>query len=1088
MYVYFDKKGTLTTIIPHGETIRQGNDIHLTVCFDKNYDRFKSNMTVRAKMRGEDNWSVAYTFSNPHIITFKKLFDSEMTYDLQDNTQYVAYDIKLPYATSTNVYGKGKLIINVFSNIIGTKTTLRELDETPGLQDGDIGCLDTNGIITYYVYDSSGSTVAERWTQITDDFDPTTINFYQGLVDYYVEPTYGNEEPSTPDISDSEYDRLMQAIGSKVDIQNGIAKNIDITKGAYHDEQNFTDANVRVKDAVDENEPVSLKQLNALDTEHKGLLDKKVDKFTQEHPDVMVAYVQRGDNKQTDTVEPVSATNLIGYSSIVGRDSNGNFEASDPTKDLHVVNKQTLEREIGKLATKKDLEDYTPLTKFEELVKVVPTDIAINDNDELYLEHDGKEITGQTKKVKIANLDDTDKLPIMSDIANITVAETLQYETIRGAYPRQALPNVIVSNNMEINTKTGVIRTLINAASENAPDYGNIQPFAVWTLENYIYAYRANDNTKNIHEIRMRSARGNISDGDSYAVIYSSEYGVYEPFIIYDETQSKSNKNFTVYVYFSEETENKLLQNIKYVRVKISLSDDSKTITPTVLSSGIAISGENQLNDKGNVVQYSRPGFSVITRLADASYLMVLETNVNNSIGYPYVIQYCYSKDYINWTTPKTLFRAKDALINIPYVENCWNSRIAISYHTNMDYIGVQDSSIHNKMMHVMLSSISIKYGMSLESNMFGELFITDGRQYSIPENQEVSRYYTTVGTYNLWTGGWGSLYYKDETINILYGSNYTRIANTSFPTENTLFVKKAKLISNAYVPLKNTKGVYAVSDNGKENILLDYATGADGKNLSNSLAYRTSGGFLYAATAANLNPNTNPNLVATKKYVGNYVDAKMVNVYTFKGSVDTYNDLPTNANNGDVYDIKKAYESYPAGTNFAWTGEKWDALGGIIDLSNYVTQTSLTETLKDYATITYITQTLANYVTSTNLTNILASYVTTTTFNSHVNNKSNPHEVTKTQVGLGNVDNTSDKNKPVSTAQQTAINSTGHTLKIANGKIQLLDANGTMLSQVDLPEGGKIDTISVNGVNQPITNKNVNIVTPVIEILESED
>ena len=39
-----------------------------------------------------------------------------------------------------------------------------------------------------------------------------------------------------------------------------------------------------------------------------------------------------------------------------------------------------------------------------------------------------------------------------------------------------------------------------------------------------------------------------------------------------------------------------------------------------------------------------------------------------------------------------------------------------------------------------------------------------------------------------------------------------------------------------------------------------------------------------------------------------------------------------------------------------------------------------------------------------------------------HVNNKSNPHGVTKSQVGLGNVDNTSDKNKPVSTAQATAI------------------------------------------------------------------
>lgn len=41
----------------------------------------------------------------------------------------------------------------------------------------------------------------------------------------------------------------------------------------------------------------------------------------------------------------------------------------------------------------------------------------------------------------------------------------------------------------------------------------------------------------------------------------------------------------------------------------------------------------------------------------------------------------------------------------------------------------------------------------------------------------------------------------------------------------------------------------------------------------------------------------------------------------------------------------------------------------------------------------------------------------------SHIANVSNPHSVTKTQVGLSNVDNTSDANKPVSTAQQTALN-----------------------------------------------------------------
>ena len=39
-----------------------------------------------------------------------------------------------------------------------------------------------------------------------------------------------------------------------------------------------------------------------------------------------------------------------------------------------------------------------------------------------------------------------------------------------------------------------------------------------------------------------------------------------------------------------------------------------------------------------------------------------------------------------------------------------------------------------------------------------------------------------------------------------------------------------------------------------------------------------------------------------------------------------------------------------------------------------------------------------------------------------HINNFDNPHKITKSQIQLGNVDNTSDVDKPVSTAQQKAI------------------------------------------------------------------
>lgn len=45
-----------------------------------------------------------------------------------------------------------------------------------------------------------------------------------------------------------------------------------------------------------------------------------------------------------------------------------------------------------------------------------------------------------------------------------------------------------------------------------------------------------------------------------------------------------------------------------------------------------------------------------------------------------------------------------------------------------------------------------------------------------------------------------------------------------------------------------------------------------------------------------------------------------------------------------------------------------------------------------------------------------------TTDLISHLANKSNPHGVTKAQIGLGSVDNTADKSKPVSTLQQDAI------------------------------------------------------------------
>ena len=64
------------------------------------------------------------------------------------------------------------------------------------------------------------------------------------------------------------------------------------------------------------------------------------------------------------------------------------------------------------------------------------------------------------------------------------------------------------------------------------------------------------------------------------------------------------------------------------------------------------------------------------------------------------------------------------------------------------------------------------------------------------------------------------------------------------------------------------------------------------------------------------------------------------------------------------------------------------------------------------------------------------------TALTNHKNDKSNPHEVTKAQVGLGNCDNTSDINKPISTATQNALNAINSTLLVkadlVNGLVPL--------------------------------------------------
>ena len=81
-----------------------------------------------------------------------------------------------------------------------------------------------------------------------------------------------------------------------------------------------------------------------------------------------------------------------------------------------------------------------------------------------------------------------------------------------------------------------------------------------------------------------------------------------------------------------------------------------------------------------------------------------------------------------------------------------------------------------------------------------------------------------------------------------------------------------------------------------------------------------------------------------------------------------------------------------------------------------------------------------------------------------HIDDTDNPHEVTKSQIGLSNVDNTSDVNKPISTATQTALNNKVDKTTTINGHV--LSGNVTV-TKADV---GLSNVDNTSDTNKPVS------------------
>ena len=124
--------------------------------------------------------------------------------------------------------------------------------------------------------------------------------------------------------------------------------------------------------------------------------------------------------------------------------------------------------------------------------------------------------------------------------------------------------------------------------------------------------------------------------------------------------------------------------------------------------------------------------------------------------------------------------------------------------------------------------------------------------------------------------------------------------------------------------------------------------------------------------------------------YTKNEIDGLITGVFYYKGSVDTFAELPTTAKVGDTYNVKiaDAENNVKAGDNVVWCEidgvGHWDVLSGIVDLSAYSTSEEIQGKLDE------VQDQLDEKANKTDLNN----YLTSTEIQIELGKKANKNEI----------------------------------------------------------------------------------------------
>lgn len=175
--------------------------------------------------------------------------------------------------------------------------------------------------------------------------------------------------------------------------------------------------------------------------------------------------------------------------------------------------------------------------------------------------------------------------------------------------------------------------------------------------------------------------------------------------------------------------------------------------------------------------------------------------------------------------------------------------------------------------------------------------------------------------------------------VNIIIPTKVSELANDSKFTSNTGTITEIK-VNGTRIATSGAANIPAASTTAYGAAKLSSATDSADETLAATpkavkAAYDLAKNKVDKVAGKGL--STNDYTTAEKDKLASFGSASeyakksdITNIYKYKGSVATYDQLPVEGlTSGDVYNVESN------GKNYAWTGDGWDDLGGVLDIAS---------------------------------------------------------------------------------------------------------------------------------------------------------